>query len=291
MQSLTEKTCISNTGSKTRPIRLALLLLLLCPCLIHAQESGDLWSYDFEELQEQVLIPGDFDFFRIDPLGRIYTVDRNGQIIQYDEKGSFKRRYNNPFLGRCANLDVSNPLRILAYYPDLAIVIWLDVTLSQSGKIDLQQQGFQRVRAAGLSEDGRLWIYDEPNFELFKVNERGETFRRSGALNQVLDLEIRPRHLVVRNKRIFLVDEFQGVLVFDEFGTYNYRFGDRPVEQLQLYLDKAIYYYEDDPQARIIDLNSLNEKEFLLPADKFRQIHFRTDGYLLLDDEGLKEYR
>jgi hypothetical protein len=152
--------------------------------------------------------------------------------------------------------------------------------------------GFNRVRAAGLARDGRLWIYDEVNFQLVKLDDQGNIQRRSEGLNYVLGLELAPVRLTERNNRLYLHDAQHGILVFDAFGTYEYRFGGPGIKSFQVFPDRVVYE-QNDGTGILHDVRSGFETPFALPGEASTRRAWRLDRdrILLLTKSGLSVYR
>jgi UDP-2,3-diacylglucosamine hydrolase len=185
-------------------------------------------------------LPGSFVDLAVDGLGNLFTLSARGELCRYSEDGRLLYQFSEVRFGRVGSLDVSNPLRVLLYYPEYLSVVLLSNTLAPVAEINLRSLGLNRVRAAGLARDGRIWVYDEANFELLKLDERGQVVRRSEPLNYVLGLELQPTQLIERNDRLFLLDPRHGVLVFDAFGTFDYRFGAPGIRHMQIYAEEVI---------------------------------------------------
>lgn len=229
-----------------------------------------------------------FEDLALDGLGNLFTLSPDGEIRRYNEQGKLLYRFSEVRLGRVGSMDVSNPLRVLVYYPEFLTVVLLTNTLAISGELDLRPLGFNRVRAAGLARDGRIWLYDEANFQLVKIDERGQVIRRSEPLSYVLDLNLQPVALSERNNRLFLLDPQHGILVFDAFGTYDYRFGGSGIVRMQAYAEQVLferegrYYYQD--------LSTYQEGEWMMPEPPFRAWSMESRRLALLRESGISVY-
>lgn len=234
---------------------------------------------------------GAFAHIAPDGLGNVYAVTESGDVRRYGENGQLLYRISEVRFGSVGGLDAVNPLRILVYYPEYLTALLLSNTLGISAELDLQQLGFLRVRAVGLARDGRLWLYDEANFQLIKLDDRGQVQRRSEPLNYILSTELKPVRLVERNERLYLHDPEQGILVFDAFGTYEYRFGGPGIRRFQVFPDRVVY--EDAAGKGILhDVRSGFETPFALPGEPASRRDWRLDRdrILMLDERGLSVF-
>lgn len=237
-------------------------------------------------------VDGDFTHLAPDGLGNTYVVSAQGDIRRYDERGRLMYRVSEVRFGPVGGLDAANPLRILVYYPEFLTALLLSNTLGVAAEVDLRRRGFNRVRAMGLARDGRLWAYDEINFQLVKFDDRGNEQRRSEPLNYVLGLELRPVRLVERNDRLYLHDPVHGILVFDVFGTYEYRFGGPGIRAFQVFPEGVVYERADGTGA-LHDPRSGFERPFALPGEPATRRAWRLDRdrVLLLTPAGLEARR
>jgi hypothetical protein len=76
--------------------------------------------------------------------------------------------------GTATMIDVSNPLKVLLYYKDFATIVVLDRLLNIRNTIDLRLQNILQAKAIGLSYDNKIWVYDELESKLKKIDEGGQ---------------------------------------------------------------------------------------------------------------------
>lgn len=236
-------------------------------------------------------VEGAFAHVAPDGLGNVYAITEGGDIRRYAENGQLLYRISEVRFGAVGGLDAANPLRILVYYPEYLTVLLLSNTLGISAELNLRSLGFQMVRTVGLARDGRIWLYDEANFQLVKLDDRGQVQRRTEPLNYILGKELQPVRLVERNERLYLHDPKQGILVFDAFGTYEYRFGGPGIRRFQVFPDRVVY---EDANGRGVlhDVRSGFESPFALPGEPGTRTGWRLDRdrVLLLDPRGLSVF-
>ena len=233
-------------------------------------------------------LPGKYQDLTMDGLGNLFTLSPTGEIRRYSEQGKLLYQYSEVRLGRVGHIDASNPLRVLVYYPEFLTVVLLTNTLAISGEINLGSLGFNRVRAAGLARDGQTWLYDEANFQLVKIDERGQVIRRSEPLNYILGLELQPVYLCERNNQLFLHDTKNGILVFDAFGTYEFRFGGSGIRRMQAYAEQVVYQKAD--QFFYYDLKTYREGQLTMPDVPMMEWSLDSRRLALLNTDGISVY-
>src|SRR6186997_880367 len=111
-------------------------------------------------------IKGDITAFAAD---NIYLLNSYDQLKKIDANGDSVAVFNNiRKYGKVAQLDVTNPLRVLLYYKDFSTIVILDRLLANRSTIDLRKQDIFHVEAVCLSYDNKIWLYDEFEHKLKK---------------------------------------------------------------------------------------------------------------------------
>ena len=65
-----------------------------------------------------------------------------------------------------------------------------------------------------------MWYYNPLRFELIRKNQDLTTSNTSANLSNLLNKNIQPNFLVEHNNNVYLNDPKNGILIFDNFGTY-----------------------------------------------------------------------
>ena len=159
------------------------------------------------------------NFLAADNLGNFYSAGNN-RIVKFNNDGKFLALYEEFKYGKVGMADVTNPMKILVYYPDFQTVVTLDRFLSPLSRYSFFDLGYQNVLAVGSSTDGRLWFYDNVDFKLKKIDETGKIFRESQPLNVLLNESPTPNFILERDNAVYVNDPNIGILVFDFFGSY-----------------------------------------------------------------------
>lgn len=120
-------------------------------------------------------IKGDIVSFTVDNLDNIYTLNSRNQVKKFNINGDSVAIYNDVRkFGTATMIDVSNPLKVLLYYKDFATIVVLDRLLNIRNTIDLRLQNILQAKAIGLSYDNKIWVYDELESKLKKIDEGGQ---------------------------------------------------------------------------------------------------------------------
>jgi hypothetical protein len=165
-------------------------------------------------------ISGDIVDFTVDNLDNIYILNSRNQVKKLNANGDSVAVYNDvKKFGQATLIDVSNPLKLLLYYKDYTTVVVLDRFLNAVNVIDLRKQNIFQVKAIGQSYDNKIWIYDELESKLKKIDEDGKLLQETPDFRLLLGQAPTPLKIFDENKFVYLYDSIKGVYVFDYFGA------------------------------------------------------------------------
>ena len=156
----------------------------------------------------------------VDELNQMYTLKHNNTITKYDKTGQELFEISDNTLGPISVLDVSNPLQILAFYKNFQIVKIFDRTLTLNSRIDLNQLNLFEIRTVASANDNRIWVFDELNQELLKIDKNGIIQGRNNDLRLRLNTNATPYRIIEFQNTVYLFDAVQGILIFNAFGEY-----------------------------------------------------------------------
>lgn len=210
-------------------------------------------------------ITGDFVDFTVDNLDNIYVLNSRNQIKKFNANGDSAAVYNDiKKFGQATLVDVSNPLRILLYYRDFATVVMLDRYLNQVNSIDLRRQQIFQAKAIGQSYDNKIWVYDEIENKLKKVDEEGKLLQETADFRLLLGSAPSPVKLFDENRYVYVYDPVNGVYVFDYFGTHKNTIRIQNWQNLKV-TGNFIYGSRSDSLFRY-GIRSLKMDEWKMPA-------------------------
>jgi hypothetical protein len=174
------------------------------------------------QLQLVKTIPGSFSNFYTDNLQNIYLIAaQTNQVKKLNSNGDSVAVFNNiTRYGKVYLLDVSNPLKMLVYYKDFATVVLLDRFLTVRATVDLRKIGITQVKAVALSYDGNIWLYDEGEGKLKKIDENGNILVESADLRLVFNDALSPVRIIDNNGQLYLYDSALGWLIFDYYAAF-----------------------------------------------------------------------
>ncbi len=177
----------------------------------------------------------------VDNLGRIYAVNQNNVIINYKPDLSEQYRFANKKSGSISSLDVTNPLKIIAFYDDFNQVKIFDNTLSVINELNLADK-FSDITACGVTNDGNLWIYDPTQFKLLKIKDNGSILTESSNVNDFGLTNVRISDIKEKGNYVVLCDRNKGFYFFDNLGQYLYHYEAKDIRSFQ-FDGRNVYYY------------------------------------------------
>ncbi len=160
-----------------------------------------------------------------DPGGVLYVADAMQNIVQLTPTGQALQTYSAPVRGRVAALDAGFTGKVLAFYDDRQSLTLFDRFLSPMTVLqfaDYPATAESLIRAATLAPDGTIWLYDERQLALVRLDPRDPGAASAVPLDLILTSarsDIRALH-AYQNK-LYLLDRASGIYVFDIFGAFS----------------------------------------------------------------------
>lgn len=205
---------------------------------------------------------GKANFIAVDNFSNFYVLSDN-RLQKFSPDGKFLYRYEEYRYGKFGMLDVTNPLKLLIFYPDFMTVTTLDRFLAPISTFNFFNLGYQNVTAIASSTDNRLWFYDNVDFKLKKIDETGKIFRESQPLNIITANAPAPNFIVERDNKVYVNDPEIGILVFDVFGGYSKTIPLKGLKKFQILQEQVVYF--DSTQINSYNPISLEYKTLALP--------------------------
>jgi hypothetical protein len=182
-----------------------------------AQSSKDsVWQW-----KPEGMISGNYKDFYRDNLDNIYLLSASGQVKKYNVHGDSTGVFNDVRkYGSLYSMDVNNPLKLILYYKDFNTIITLDRFLNVQNVIDLKKNFLTQVRAVALSYDNNIWLFDELENKLKKLDDKGNILLQSNDFRLVFNDTVMPGHIIDANGKLYLYDTAKGWFIFDYYGAF-----------------------------------------------------------------------
>ncbi len=262
---------------------LTILLMLLWLAPVKAQQDSN-----FVYLRS---IKGSFTYFNVDNLGNIYLLNNGNQLKKIgpngDSAGVFNdvRRY-----GKLYAVDAANPLKLLLFYKNFSTTVVLDRFLNIRNTIDFRKQQLFRVKVMANAYDNNIWVFDDQEYKLKKIDETGKLLSETVDWRQLFDTLPSPTHMIDRENFVYLYDPEKGFYIFDYYGTFKNRLPFTGWKDIEVN-GQTMYGFKEGKLFSYA-LGSLNLKTYLLPAffGKYIAIKAINGRLYLLKKEGIDIY-
>jgi hypothetical protein len=166
------------------------------------------------------IIRGDITAFTVDNLDNIYLLNSVNQVKKLNANGDSVAVFNDvKKFGKASLIDVSNPLKVLLYYRDFVTIAVLDRLLNIRNTIDLRKENVLQARAIGQSYDNKIWLYDEMENKLKKIDEEGKLLLETPDFRLLFGEAPSPQKIFDQDQFVYLYDSAKAVFVFDYYGA------------------------------------------------------------------------
>jgi len=217
------------------------------------------------EGKDTLLFPG-VSQVSVTKQGQILVADKNSNIRLLDSIGKTLYVFSPRRPARIHLLEGWNGLRIFAFYRDFQEYVVLDRFLLSDGPtpLDPEKSGYARLLAPAL--DGNLWLLDESNFQLKKIDPKNQNTLFSSPLDLVLSgKQYELSFMREYQNQLYISDKLGSVLLFDQMGNFRKKL---PLERCEWlgFLGDEVYGLESDSLSFFNPL-LLRKRKFPLPAE------------------------
>jgi hypothetical protein len=252
--------------------------------------SGFAFSQSDSTFTLSKTIAGNFSYFAIDNLENIYLLTNTNQLKKLSPNGDSVVFNDVRKYGKLFSIDATNPLKILLYYKNYSTIVVLDRFLNVRNTINLRKQNIIKVKTIAASYDNNIWLFDEGDAKLKKVNDNGDILLETADFRNVFDSVPAPVEIVDRDKFVYLYDPLKGFYTFDYYGAFknrlpflNWNNTEAVANTLYGFSDISLYQYKQ---------GSLDLKEYKLPPSFSSALQIKA-GYgkvYVLHKEGLGQF-
>ena len=252
---------------KTKPYIILLLIFLLDYRISNAQS--------FRLISDTIVKVSSIS---IDQDGHVFTVNKRGTLIKWDQKGFPLLTFSPSKLGTVTLLEAWQGLRTFLFYRDFQEYVLLDRFLTSSSNYDFPSLGIGYVQMATLGIDNNLWVIDINDFSLKKFDLHFKAISSNTSLEFLLKPDLDEINFMKEYQNLlFIVDEVTGIMVFDNLGNYLRSIEVSGITQLGFFRNE-VYFLKNqklnfidiyNQESRTINLSELGEFELALYYDQF----------------------
>lgn len=231
------------------------------------------------------------DFFTSDQLGNLYII-KNAELKKVDFENNKEKNYSNSLFGKISTVDVSDPFRTLLYYKDFNKIVFLDKNLSEIiSPIILDDLGYYNVLSVCQSVNGGFWLFDQSLSQLVYVDKSLNTVKKSSQLSDLLGQNIEQKQVFMleKNDYIYLGINGEGVLLFDNYGTYLKTF---PLLNSGVFqVSNGIISYYKEGKLYFYNTKNFTEEHIPLPKHDCKQVRIENNRLLIQTKEKIFIYQ
>ena len=228
------------------------------------------------------------DFFTTDNQCNVYVIKGN-ELTKFDKTGKLLYKYSNNNFGNITFVDASNMLKIVVFYRNYLQAVFLDNTLSLNGEpISFEKLGFVQTQLICSSHNSGMWIYDQQNLQLLRLDQNFQITQQTGNLAALLSITIQPDQLMEYDNKVYLNNPATGILVFDIYGTYYKTIPAKHVKQFQPIGDWV--YYNADTTIKAYNLKTADEITFETPLSVFKNFRLEMNILTLQTKDSIQLY-
>ena len=202
--------------SKKNFIKRGLLLSIFCVAFLLKTKAQDDSLFNFLQKIEYPI-----SSFAVDNLGELYIINTDNQLKKYNERGDSVGVFNQVTkYGRLTYVEAQNPWKVILFYQNFSTIVLLDKYLNVLGNINLRNKNIFRVKAVTTSYDNNIWLFDEQDNKLKKIDDSGNLLSESVDFRLLFDSVPTPQKILDRDGFVYLYDSQKGIYVFDYYGSF-----------------------------------------------------------------------
>lgn len=228
--------------------------------------------------------------FTSDNIGNYYLYNQN-EILMYDSVGNLKNRFSDKTLGKITFVDARNPLRIVVFNKDIPAIIFLDNMLAPLGEpVWLQKMQMEQTSVVCASYNSGLWLYDQLQFQLNRVDQFFKITHQTGNLAQIIGTRLNPEWMIEEGNWLYVYNPQTGILVFDIYGTYLKTIPKKNLVNMQVFEnnlmlfdgEKFLQYNTKTLQEQVLPLPDINIKDIKMIKVNKNKLAILANNKLLI---------
>jgi hypothetical protein len=190
-------------------------------------------------------VPFPVSSFSVDNIGELYVITSGNQLKKYNEKGDSVGVFNQiTQYGKLTYVNAENPWKTILFYQNFSTIVLLDKYLNVVTSINLRKQNIFRVHAVTTSYDNKIWLFDEQDNKLKKIDDNGNILSETVDFRLLFDEIPDPKQIIDRDGFVYLYDPEKGVYVFDYYGSFKSKLTFLNWKNIQV-IGKNIYGFDE----------------------------------------------
>lgn len=159
--------------------------------------------------------------FAVGKLGELFIINTDNQLKKLDENGDSVGVFNQVTkYGKLSYVEAQNPWKTLLYYKNFSNIVLLDKYLNVISSINLRSKNILRAEAITISYDNQMWVFDEQEYKLKKIDDGGNILSETVDFRQLFDVAPTPKRIIDHDGFVYLYDPQAGLYIFDYYGSF-----------------------------------------------------------------------
>lgn len=156
----------------------------------------------------------------VDRQNQIYVCNYNGEISRYDSNGKLQLTFSPKQPAKITLLEAWNGLRVFSFSRDLQQYTWLDRFLTDAPSYNFGPELVAYARLMAPAQDDKIWVIDDADFTLKKIDPIGQQIVLNTQLSLVLNSAATDLVFMREYQNLlFILDKNKGIIVFDNMGN------------------------------------------------------------------------
>lgn len=218
--------------------------------------------------------------WEVDAFENVYASNGNS-IKKFDQDANLQFSQSIKRLGRMSQLVLVNTMKLIHFSEEQQTLCYFDNTLSEMDDcVELSDEGVINASlVSGSSQPNKIWVLDNLNstlslFSLDKLIQEQQISNLKGTLNIENISDIKEH-----GSRLYLLDETQGIYVFDLYGSLLDFIPGKSIQQFEVVGSTLYTLMEGELKIRSIDTEE--KISVKLPIDKVFDFQIQNGNFFL----------
>lgn len=234
-----------------------LIQILVSTFVLHSQTSTKVKSLQLEHKAVNA---------SIDRQGNLYIASSNGDIDRYDKNATLTYHFSPDKKGNASLMEAWQGLRTFVFYRDFQQYLFLDRFLNNSVYYNIGNGLSTYYELGTIAGDNNLWLIDQQELTLKKLDIEINEFLSETPLNLNLDPDNFELTFIREYQNLlFISDKNSGILVFDNLGNYLESLPIIGLSHFSFSGNELFGLNASGDKVKFIDIYSKKEREISLP--------------------------
>lgn len=256
-------------------LRSIIYLLLLTATSLQGQELKKVKTVSLNQRVVQA---------SIDRQGNVYIASDNGDIDRYDSEGNLAYHFSPDTKGNVSLIEAWQGLRTFVLYRDFQQYLFLDRFLNASVRFALDNDLSRYYQLATIAGDNNLWLIDQQELSLKKLDIELNEFLLETPFNLNLDPgNFDLSYIREYQNLLFISDKNSGILIFDNLGNFMETLEVKGLEYFS-FAGNELLGLDQNGQLRLVDIYSKKQRGISLPDPSYEFILMENSRLYCIKD-------